>query len=240
MKIYNDILGYKNRFIYQDTKMFSFTLDSILISRFVNLTIKRKKIVDFGTNNAIIPLIISKYSKANIIGVEIQEKAVELARENICLNKLENQIQIVHEDIKEFGNKHNSEFDVVICNPPFFKMDGKPKLKEISEEIIKARHEILISLDEIVNSASKVLKNGGIFTLVHRAERVGEIIYLMEKYNIKPKRLRFVYSKKNKNAKTVLIDGVLDGNDGMFILPPLIAHNIDETYTDEMLEMFHD
>ncbi|SYV96656.1 methyltransferase, partial [Mycoplasma putrefaciens] len=83
MKVLNDLLGYKNRKLYQDSEMFNFTLDSVLVARFANLTSKRKMIVDFGTNNAVIPLIISKYTKAKIIGVEIQPKAAELAQQNI-------------------------------------------------------------------------------------------------------------------------------------------------------------
>lgn len=240
MKIYNELLGYQNRKLYQNTKMFSFTLDSVLVARFLNLNSKKKKIVDFGTNNAVIPLIISNYTKAQIVGVEIQEPAVKLAQENVILNHLENQIEIVCADIKEYVKKHPHEFDAVICNPPFFKMTGTPKLKEISESVVNARHEVLITLEEIIVSGAKILKNGGTLTIVHRAERTDELIQLFGKYKINPKRMRFVYSKKDQKAKTVLIDGVLNGNEGMQILPPLIAHHEDESYTDEMLTMFHD
>ncbi|ATZ19102.1 methyltransferase [Williamsoniiplasma somnilux] len=240
MKILNELLGYKNLNLYQDTNMFSFTLDSVLVSRFINLNSKIKTIVDFGTNNAVIPLIMSKYTNANIIGVEIQDKAIELANKNIMINNLDNQIQIIHQDIKDFASKANHQYDAVICNPPFFKTEGNPKLNETSLEIVNARHETLINLEEIIKSGAMTIKNGGSFTIVHRAERSGEIISLFTKYNIVPKRLQFVHSKVNKNGKTVLIDGILNGNEGMVILPPLISHHDDETYTDEMLKMFRD
>ncbi|AGJ90472.1 tRNA1(Val) (adenine(37)-N6)-methyltransferase [Mycoplasma putrefaciens] len=240
MKVLNDLLGYKNRKLYQDSEMFNFTLDSVLVARFANLTSKRKMIVDFGTNNAVIPLIISKYTKAKIIGVEIQPKAAELAQQNIWLNNLSNQIEIICDDIKHFAKTHNQVFDLVICNPPFFKMDGKPKLKKISQEVIIARHETLITLEEIIYCASKCLKNGGNFTIVHRAERAGEIINLFYKYHIYPKRMMLVQSKPDQDAKTILIDGIYQGNEGMQILPTLITHNTDETYTDELLRYFHD
>ncbi|ATZ16718.1 tRNA1(Val) A37 N6-methylase TrmN6 [Entomoplasma freundtii] len=239
MKILNTILNYSNRTLYQETEMFSFTLDSILVARFLNLNSRRKRIVDFGTNNAIIPLIISKYTEAEIVGLEIHPEAVALARENVELNHLEKQISIVETDIKDYAQVHNQEFDVVICNPPFFKMEGKPKLKEQPQKI-QARHEVLITLEEIIASAAKVLKNGGVLTMVHRAERTSEILLLLERYRFTPKRMQFVYSKAGQKAKTLLIDAVLNGKEGNDILPPLIAHQDDESYTPELLAMFRD
>ncbi|KAF5295858.1 hypothetical protein FQA39_LY13031 [Lamprigera yunnana] len=196
MKILNDLLGYESRVLYQDSEMFNFTLDSVLVARFANLANKRKNIVDFGTNNGVIPLIISKYTRAKITGVEIQPKAVELAKENIALNKLEDQIDIVCEDIKEFAKNNQNQFDIVI----------------FSEEIANARHELLITLRDIIKSGALVLKNGGIFTIVHRAERTAEIIELFKEFKIVAKRIQFVHSKKDQPAKTVLIDGILEGN----------------------------
>ncbi|WP_027063510.1 tRNA1(Val) (adenine(37)-N6)-methyltransferase [Mesoplasma seiffertii] len=240
MKVLNEILGYKNLQLYQDSEMFNFTLDSILVARFANLSNKRTKIADFGTNNGVIPLVISKYTKASIIGVEIQKKAADLAQENVVLNNLQKQITIVCDDIKNFAKINHDSLDLIICNPPFFKMDGKPKLREVSEAVANARHETLITLDEIVQSAALALKNGGVFTLVHRADRAGEIIATFTKHRIVPKRIQFVHSKIDQAAKTILIDGVLNGNLGTEILPPLIAHNDDETYTNELLTLFRD
>jgi tRNA1(Val) A37 N6-methylase TrmN6 len=240
MKVLNDLLAYSNRQLYQDNEMFNFTLDSILVARFINLSTKVKKIVDFGTNNAVIPLILTKYTKAQIVGVEIQPKAVAIAKENLELNNLTDQVTIVEGDIKTFASQNIHGFDAVICNPPFFKIEGKPKTKLISQEVVHARHEVLISLEEIIQAASQCLNNGGSFTLVHRAERTSEIINLFAKHHFVVKRMQFVHSKINKPAKTVLIEGIKSGNQGMTILEPLIAHNSDETYTDELLKFFRD
>ncbi|WP_031542415.1 tRNA1(Val) (adenine(37)-N6)-methyltransferase [Mesoplasma photuris] len=240
MRVLNEILGYKDIKIYQDSEMFNFTLDSILLARFANLSNKRKLIADFGTNNAVVPIVMSRYTKGKIIGVEIQEKAVELAKENVALNNLSDQIEIEHSDIKEFSKINHDKFDLIVCNPPFFKTDGNPKYKEISQEVVNARHETLITLEEIVSSAALALKNGGVLTMVHRADRIGEIIHQFTINKIVPKRMQFVHSKINQEAKTVLIDGVLNGNEGMQILEPLIAHNSDETYTNELLNYFKD
>ncbi|AVN59279.1 tRNA1(Val) (adenine(37)-N6)-methyltransferase [Mesoplasma florum] len=240
MKILNDLLGYEDRKIYQDSEMFNFTLDSVLIARFINLKSSIKKIVDFGTNNAVIPLIVSKYTNAKIVGVEIQTKAAELAIENIELNKLTEQVEIVNSDIKTYAKEMANKFDAVICNPPFFKKHEESKVKKISEEVVNARHETLITLEEIIKNAGLILKNGGSFTLVHRTERIGEIINLMYKYKFAPKRMQFVHSKANDEAKTVLIDAILEGNEGMQILKPLISHKDDESYTNELLRYFKD
>ncbi|ATZ21918.1 tRNA1(Val) (adenine(37)-N6)-methyltransferase [Mesoplasma tabanidae] len=240
MKILNDLLGYEDRKIYQDSEMFNFTLDSVLIARFINLKSSVKKIVDFGTNNAVIPLIISKYTNAKIVGVEIQQKAAELAIENIKLNMLEDQIQIVNDDIKNYSKEMANKFDAVICNPPFFKKHEDSKVKKISEEVVNARHETLITLEEIIKNAGLILKNGGSFTLVHRPERAGEIISLLYKYKFAPKRMQFVHSKSRDEAKTILIDAILEGNEGMQILNPLISHKEDESYTNDLLKYFKD
>ncbi|PPE04789.1 methyltransferase [Entomoplasma ellychniae] len=240
MKVLNNLLDYKNRKIFQDTEMFNFTLDSVLISRFIKLNNKRKKIVDFGTNNAVIPLIISKYTDAKIYGVEIQSVAARIAEENITINSLKNQIKIINKDIKVFAKENANQFDMVICNPPFFKKHEESKTKKISQEVVNARHETLITLEEIIQSAKLILKNGGSLTLVHRPERTGEIINLLYKYSFFPKRMQFVYSKKNGVAKTMLIDAILEGNEGMEILEPIISHNDDESYTNQLLKLFKD
>lgn len=240
MKVLNELLGYDDLKLYQDNEMFSFTLDSILLARFVNFSARVKKIVDFGTNNGVIPLILSRYTKAPIVGLEIQPKAVELARENMVLNQLDGQVSVVEDDIRLFAKKMIHQFDLVVCNPPFFEVGEKTKTRITSEAMVNARHETLINLEQIVESASLCLNNKGTFVLIHRAERTGEIIELFNKYKLVPKRLRFIYSKPNYDAKTVLIEGQKQGNKGLKVLPPLIAHNQDETYSDEILEFFRD
>lgn len=240
MKVLNDLLGYENLQLYQDDTMFSFTLDSILLARFINFNKRITKIVDFGTNNGVIPLIISRYTTAAITGVEINPQAVSLAQENMSLNNLDHQVTIVKDDIKVFAQKHIHGFDVVICNPPFFEVGEKTKTRATSPLMVDARHETLINLAEIIQSASLCLNNKGVFVMVHRAQRTGEIIELFSQHHLVVKRLRFVYSKSKYEAKTVLIEGQKQGNKGVKILPPLIAHNDDETYSDEILEFFRD
>ena len=117
MKSLNDILGYKNRKIYQDDECFSFSLDSVILANFVTLNKKINNILDLGTGNGVIPLILSLRTKKNIIGIEIQEKLSLLAQESVDYNELDDQINIINCDMKKFVfNKTINSFDVITCN----------------------------------------------------------------------------------------------------------------------------
>ncbi|MGX8680394.1 MAG: tRNA1(Val) (adenine(37)-N6)-methyltransferase [bacterium] len=216
--------------------MFNFSLDTVLLANFCSLLKDNPLIIDLGTNNAAIPLLLSKKTDVPIIGVEIQEEAVDLARRNVALNHLEHQIEIVHDDIRHYATlgKHAR---LVLCNPPFFKVGERSNLNE-SRYLQIARHEIMIDLEGIIQSAAALLDHKGRFALVHRPERMVEIIELMKKYQIEPKRMRFVYPKMHKDANVFLIEGLYKGNPGLIIEPPLYAHNDDGSYSDEVMKMF--
>ena len=235
-EVINYLLAYNNLKIIQRKDMFNFSLDTVLLANFCTITKDVKKIVDFGTNNAAIHLILSRRTNKPIIGVEIQKEAVELAKKNITLNSLDNQIKIVHSDIKEFVND-SIKVGLVVCNPPFFKVDEDSNLND-NEFLTIARHEIKINLEEIIKSAAKILDNRGKFAMVHRPQRMIEILNLMQKYDIEPKRIKFVYPKYNKESHILLVEGIYKGKKGLKIEPPLYAHNNDGSYSDEIKKMF--
>lgn len=234
MEVLNDLLGYKNLKIYQNTQMFSFSLDSVLLANFVSINKKITKILDIGTGNAPIPIILSQRTSASIIGVEIQKDVYSLAIKSINYNKLDNQISIINADINEQYKLWGSEeFDIITCNPPFFKVTENVKL---NESVYKryARHEITLNLEQIFTVARKLLKNNGSINIVHRPERLVEILSIMKKKNIEPKRLRFIYPRINENANMVLIEGVKMGNSGLKIESPLIVHDEMGNYTEDV------
>lgn len=231
-EVINYLLAYNDLKIIQRKDMFNFSLDTVLLANFCTITKDVKKIVDFGTNNAAIPLILSRRTNKPIIGVEIQKEAVELAKKNITLNNLDDQIEIVHSDIKEFVND-SIKVGLVVCNPPFFKVDEDSNLNN-NEFLTIARHEIKINLEEIIKSAAKILDNRGKFAMVHRPQRMIEILNLMQKYDIEPKRIKFVYPKYNKESHILLVEGIYKGKKGLKIEPPLYAHNDDGSYSDEV------
>ena len=240
MIVKNRLLNFKNKIIYQDDESFLLSLDSLLLSNFVTLKFTDKKIIDLCTGNAPIPMLLSFRTKAVIEGVEIQKKIYDLGKNSVKENGMNNQISLFNDDIKNLLNKNNfCRYDVVVSNPPYFKYK-KDSLVNYKESKMLARHEVMITLEDVVKIASYLLKNGGVFSLVHRPDRFMEIIFLMKKYNIEPKKVRFVYPKINKEANLLLIEGNKNGKVGLKVLPPLIIYNDDNEYNVEVREMFGD
>lgn len=229
----------KDMKIIQRVDHFAFSLDSLLVSEFASITKYTNKIVDLGTGNGVIPLFLSKKTKAQITGIEIQEISSDLAKRNVQLNNLEDQISIINDDMKNWRKYfRNNSVDMVISNPPFFKFDGNEKQLNDLTQLTLARHEISITLEEIIQTASNLLKDKGHFALVHRVDRFMDIIENMKKYDIEPKKIQFCHTKINKEGKILLVEGIKYGKPGLRILPPLIAHDDDGQYSTEVLEMF--
>ena len=232
MEVLNDILGYKNLKIYQDTDFFSFSLDSIILANYSTLRLRDKNIVDFCTGNGVVPIILSHRTKSNILGVEIQKKLCDLTDKSIKINKLEDRIKIINSDIKIFSREHLNEFDLVLCNPPYFK-NYDMSTKNLSYEKMVARHEVLLNLNDLVACAKKVLKDTGTFSLVHRTDRLMEILECFKKNNIEPKRVKFIYNNINSSSTLVSIEGQKVGKVGMIVDKPLIMYNLDGSMTEE-------
>ena len=201
MEVINDILGYKNRKIYQNDDYFLFSLDSIMLANFVTIRKRDKKILDLGTGNGVIPLIMTLRCDKKIECVEIQKPLYELAMKSIKYNNC-------------------NQYDLITCNPPFFKNYDK-FLNEINEKAI-ARHEIKITLEEVISISSKLLSNDGNLAIVNRPDRLVEMIEYMKKYKIEPKRMRFVYETINKESTLVLLEGQKNGKSGLKIENPFI------------------
>lgn len=238
MKVVNDLLNYNDLKIIQNTEWFSFSLDSVLLANFANAR-NNIKIIDFCTGNAPIPLFLSTKTNSKIIGVELQKEIYELAKQNISMNKLENQIEIINEDVLNLLNKYDTDsFDLITCNPPYFKINEGSKTNENDIKAF-ARHEIKLKLDDIFRVAKKLLKNNGKIVLVHRTDRLIEIINSMQNYNIEPKRIRFVFPFSNSNSNLVLIEGAKDGKPGLKIEHSIIVHNYDGSYTNEVQMIFN-
>lgn len=236
MEKINYLFGYDNLKIYQHDDMFKFSIDSILLPNFVTLLNKSKKILDIGTGNAVIPLILSTKINCQIDGVEIQKKSFLLAKKTVELNNLNKQINLINDDIKNYSKKIETDFyDTITCNPPFFKISDTSKKNKLEEKSL-ARHEINLNLDDIMKIAKKVLKNNGNIAIVHRTERLIDIVDTMKKNNIEPKKIQFVYSNKSKPSNILLIEGTKNGKPGCKILPPLYIHNEDGSYTNQLYE----
>jgi len=238
MKVRNRLLNFDDKVIYQNDDWFAFSLDSVLLSNFVTIKLRDKKIIDFCTGNAPVPMLLSFRTRAKIYGIEIQKEIFSLGYESILENGMDNQIELIMGNVKNSGELFESEsFDVVTCNPPYFKCNDTSLINDNRIKSV-ARHELEITLDEIISNAKFLLKNGGTFALVHRPERMIEIFELLKKYNFEPKKIQFVYPKIDKEANILLVEAVKNGKSGLKIMPPIFTHNIDGTYTDEVRKMF--
>ena len=238
MKVTNYLLGYKDLKIVQDNEMFNFSLDSVLLPNFVTLNQKIDRILDIGCGNAPIPLILSTKTNAKITGVEIQKEVYDLALESVNINKKENQITIINKDINDYYKKIETDsFDVITCNPPFFKYIETSNINKNDYKTI-ARHEVKLNLSQLFNIAKKLLKNNGVIAIVHRPERFVEVVEEIKKNNIEPKRVQFVYPKKNMEANIMLIEGSKNGKPGLKILPPIYSHKDNGEYTEDVKKYF--
>lgn len=228
MLVKNDVYDYGLK-IYQDSEKFKFSLDSLLLAEFVDIKQSDEKIIDFCSGNAPLPMILAaKYNK-KIIGIEIQKEVYDLAIKSINENHLEDLITMENMNVKDVVNIYpNGIFDIVTCNPPFFKVD---KTSLINKDLGKAtaRHELTITLAEIFATAKQILKNNGKFYLVHRPERLQEILDYASKNQFKAKEIKFITSNTEDYAIMVLFKFVKNGQIGTKISSKVVNRNI-KTY----------
>ena len=238
MEVINDLLNYNNLKIYQNTNWFNFSIDSVLLANFVKLN-NKMKILDMCTGNAPIPLFLSTKTKSKIIGVEIQPEVYDLALKSVKINNLDKQINILNMDVKKLNDVFETDsFDLITCNPPYFKLEEN-SLTNDNEIKRKARHEVDLCLDDVFKCAKKILKNNGKIAIIHRTERLIEIISSMKQNNIEPKRLQFIFPFTSSNSNLVLIEGSKNGNSGCLVENDIIVHNNDGTYTENINKIFN-
>ncbi|WP_374722044.1 tRNA1(Val) (adenine(37)-N6)-methyltransferase [Peribacillus tepidiphilus] len=225
--------------IIQSPSVFSFSLDAVLLSRFVQVPIQKGQLVDLCSGNGVIPLLLSTRTKGTIIGIEIQERLFDMAVRSIEYNKLSHQLQMIHGDIKEIPKQIGyAKYDVVTCNPPYFPTTSQEEINR-NEHLAIARHEIMCTLEDVIRVSSQLLKQGGKAAFVHRPGRLMDILTLMRSYRLEPKRIQFVYPKSGKEANTLLIEGIKDGSPDLKILPPFIVYDEHNEYTQEAKQLLY-
>ena len=238
VKLYDDeridfLLADESMKIIQSPSCFAFSLDAVLLAHFAHIPIKGGRILDLCTGNAVIPLLLSKRTQAEIVGVEIQERIFHMAERSIALNNLTDRLSVIHGDLKEMQPVlGHSNFDVVTCNPPYFRSPRETEYNE-NEYLTIARHEVYCTLEDVVQACKLHVRPGGKVAMVHRPGRLVDIIDLFREYKLEPKRIRFVYPKFGKEANMLLIEGIRDGKPDIKILPPLYIYNEDGMYTEE-------
>lgn len=233
-----DDLEYKNLKIIQNKKGFCFGIDSILLSDYVKNIKKGSKVIDIGTGTGIISILLCEKSKlSKIYGIEIQDDVAEMAKRNIELNGLSNKFEIINANIKNiFEYLKPNDFDVVVTNPPYKKCNTGLTSSEKKQLI--SRHEVECTLEDIIYNSSKLLKSLGEFYMVHRAERIVDIMCLLRKYKLEPKNIRFVHSKIDEKPTLILVKAVKNAKEFLKIDKPLVIYKDTGVYTDEILEIY--
>lgn len=219
MKILNDLYDYGLK-IYQPSDGFKFSIDSILLAEFININMSTKQIVDFCCGNGAVPMIISKKTKANIVGIELQKDIANMAKESIIMNDIHN-IEIINDSIYNYEKYFkNNSLDIISMNPPYFKYNDTSLINK-SKTKSTARHEMNFNIEKAIKISYNLLNNKGHFFLVHRSIRLEELIFLLNSNHFSIKNIQIVYSKHNKNAIMILIDAMKNGKIGLNILPPI-------------------
>lgn len=225
--------------IIQSPTVFAFSLDAVLLAHFAYVPIKRGNILDLCSGNGVIPMLLSRRTNAQITGVEIQERLYDMAARNIQMNDLDQQITMIHGDLRAMQTRlGQSQFDVVVCNPPYFRT---PKATEHNKNdyLTVARHEVHCTLDDVVKACKLHVRPGGKVAIVHRPGRLVDIITAFRNYHLEPKRMQLIYPKMGKEANMLLIEAIRDGKPDLTILPPLYIYGSDNTYTKEAEEIIY-
>lgn len=225
------INGYE---IIQHPGKFCFGMDAVLLSNFAHVK-KGEKALDLGTGTGIIPILLTaKTEGESFVGLEIQEESADMARRSVVHNRLEDKVKIVTGDIKEAANLFGlASFDVITTNPPY--MIGQHGIANASDAKAIARHEVLCTLDDILQESARVLKPRGRFYMVHRPFRLAEILSKMIAVGIEPKRMRMVHPFIDKEPNMVLIEGMRGANSRMTVERPLVVYKEVGIYSDELL-----
>ena len=229
--------GYK---IIQDTERFQFGIDAVLLADFAGKEVRKgNSVIDLGTGTGIIPLLMNSICEsAHFVGLEVQKESAEMAARSVALNNLTEQIQIVNGDLKDSDTiftRHS--FNVVTCNPPYM-IDEHGKSNSLDAKTI-ARHEVLCTLEDVVEAADTLLATHGKFFMIHRPFRLPEIFSALERHKMEMKRMRLIFPFADKEPNMVLIEARKNAKRRLTIEPPLVVRNDDGEYTTEIDSIYN-
>lgn len=234
-----DELEQENLKIIQNKEEFCFGIDSILLSDFAKEIKENAKVLDLGTGTGIISLLLCKKTKLKqIIAVEIQKQMAEMAQRSIELNQLQDKMQILNENIKNIDKILPIEqFDAIVTNPPYKKKDtGIPNP---NQKKLIARHEIEATLEDFIQISFKMLKDKGSLYLVHRPDRLVDLVENLRKNKIEPKTIKFIYPSQEKPPNLVLIKAIKNAKPFLKIEKPIYVYEPNGEYTNEILKIYH-
>ncbi len=224
-------------FIIQHPGKFCFGIDAVLLSGFCRLH-KSYEVADLGTGTAILPILLSAKSGAkHFVGLEIQEDMADMALRSVRMNGLDDRISIIYGDLKESSSILGKNcYEAVVCNPPYYRVGGGKR--NPCRELEIARHEVMCTIEDIVRESQAILKQSGHLFMIYTASRLSEVLSLLSKKGLQPKRLRLVHPFKDKDANLFMVEAVKGGHEGMVVEPPLIVYKKPGFYTDEVRALY--
>jgi tRNA1Val (adenine37-N6)-methyltransferase len=228
-----DDLQCRGYYILQHPGMFCFGMDAVLLADFASGS-PDAAVMDLGTGTGVIPMLMEARNKGkHFTALEIQEKSADMANRSVLMNNLQDRISVIQGDIKEVRQVFKaSSFDIVTSNPPYINQNHG--LQNPNEPKNIARHEILVSLEDVISAASYLLKPGGSFAMVHKPFRLAEIFACLQRYGLEPKRMCLVQPYSAKEPNMVLIEAVKGGRSMLKIEPTLVVYNKDGSYTEDL------
>ncbi|WP_168123391.1 tRNA1(Val) (adenine(37)-N6)-methyltransferase [Paenibacillus sp. HB172176] len=219
----DDLLTDTGLCIIQSREVFSFSLDAVLLSRFASVP-KRGRIADLCTGNGVIPILVSQRTHAQMDAIEIQPRLADMARRSIAMNRLQEQIHVIEEDLRVYARSAgNGIYDAITVNPPYMPVVAGEQNE--NEHYAIARHEIHCTLEDLAAACRRILRPGGKLSMVHRPSRLLDIVETLRKAKLEPKRIQFVHPNRNAEANMVLIEATRDGKPDIKLLPPIMVYN---------------
>ncbi len=226
--------------IIQSKSVFAFSLDAVLLADFAEVGPK-SRVVDLAAGNGAVGLFVAPKTDEDVTLVELQPRLADMAQRSAVLNDLDNRVHVLNIDLADtWQYVEKDSVDVVTCNPPYFKV--RPgDVQNPNEALALARHELTTNFDMVAAITSGLLKTGGKTFIVHRPDRLEELLHTLRVHDLAPKRIRFVHPKAGREANMVLIEARRSGKpDGIRILPPVVVYDDNGEYTSEVAALLHD
>ncbi len=224
--------------IIQKERGYRFSLDSLLLAGFVRLK-PDDYLADLGAGSGIIASLLAlKAPLRGAVGVELQAGLAEMAQRSLVLNSLTDRVRIIQGDLRKIASfLKGGTFDVAVFNPPY-RRRGSGRINPQEEKAL-ARHELASSLGDFLSAAAYLLKAAGRVNIIYPAARTASLLVEMRRFNLEPKRIRIVYSRRESPGQFVLAEGIRDGKKELKIEPPLFIYEGGNAYT-EMMTRFLD
>lgn len=232
-----DETGFGGLKLIQDTEMFCYGVDAVLLAHFASQK-AHKKVADLGTNNGVIPILMSHMNRhGHLTGIELQERACLLARRNVELNQLQERVSICHTDILDLKEHFTAgSFDCVVSNPPYTAA-GTGVIND-GDYLTTARHETTASLADFIEKASWLLADRGYFYMIHRPARIIDIAVLCREHRLEPKFLQMISPRTGEKPNLMLIECRKNGGRELKFLDPLSVYGDDGNYSEQIMKIY--